>query len=159
MSLSQQRITTQKLWVCKFALKTLFCYEDCYTKIICPVDDDLIFMDTNFTLSVGNRICFDAIIIDDDAIEIRQKYHSFQVRLQNRIYHHHFGDYTRIGVRDNEGWFSVIKILLPHVTKIAGAHIIIGLTLFACPGQISMPDQTCLVYTRYMSTLCYYKLW
>ena len=100
-------------------------------KIIYPVDDDFIFTDTNFTLSVGNRICFDAIIIDDDAIEYRRKDHRFQLLLQNGTYHRHFDDNTRIAVRDNEGWFLVIKMLLPHVTQIAGTHIIIGLTLFA----------------------------
>ena len=78
----------------------------------CPLDDDLLFMATNFTLSKGNRICFDAIIIDDDIIE-RAKYYGFYVRLQNRTFHEHFYDYTQIIVTDNEGWFSCSYEITP----------------------------------------------
>ena len=73
-------------------------------KINCSLDDDLLFTNTNFTLSIGNRICFDAIIIDDDIIEY-MKYYEFHVHLQNRTYHRNFYDYTHIRVTDNEGWF------------------------------------------------------
>ena len=73
-------------------------------KINCSLDDDLLFMNTNFTLSIGNRICFDAIIIDDDIIE-HMKYYEFHVHLPNRTYHQYFYDITYIRITDNEGWF------------------------------------------------------
>ena len=72
----------------------------------CPVDDDLLFTETNFTISNGNRICFDVIIIDDDVIEY-MKYYYFYLRLQNGTYHNHFRDDTHIIVTDNEGWCSL----------------------------------------------------
>ena len=75
----------------------------------CPVDDDVLFTDTNFTISNGNRICFDVIIIDDDVIEYT-KSHYFYLRFQNGTYHDHFYDNTRIIVTDNEGWF--LRVLL-----------------------------------------------
>ena len=70
----------------------------------CPLDDDLFFMDTNFTLSIGNRICFDVMIIDDDVIEYEEE-HWFYLRLQNGAFHDHFYDRTPIIITDNEGWF------------------------------------------------------
>ena len=59
-------------------------------------------MDTNFTLSVGTRICFDVLIIDDTEIE-RNGYHDFEVMLQNGTYSEYFGDYTTIIIIDNDG--------------------------------------------------------
>ena len=83
--------------------------------IICPLDDDLLFTDANFTLSKDNRICFDAIVIDDDVVEYT-KYYGFNVRLQNRTFHEHFYDYTQIIVTDNEGWFSSSYEITPGFT-------------------------------------------
>ena len=90
----------------------LLIFINMYIVAKCPVDDDLLFTDTNFTISNGNRICFDVIIIDDDVIEYMKYYH-FYLRLQNGTYHDHFRDYTNIIVTDNEGWFlRVLKSLL-----------------------------------------------
>ena len=36
-------------------------------------------METNFTISVGNRICFDVIIVDDDVIEYMKDYYAFKM--------------------------------------------------------------------------------
>ena len=59
-------------------------------------------METNFTISVGNRICFDVIIVDDDVIEYMKDY-KFYLCLQNGTSHHHFLGETYIFVKDNEG--------------------------------------------------------
>ena len=59
-------------------------------------------MDTNFTLSVGTRICFDVMIIDDTEIEYNENY-GFEVILQNRTYSEYFYDYTYIHIIDNDG--------------------------------------------------------
>ena len=71
----------------------------------CPLVGGLLFTDTDFTISNGNRICFDATIIDNDVIDYT-KYHRFNVGLQNGTYHEYFNDYTQIVIIDNEGWFS-----------------------------------------------------
>ena len=71
--------------------------------VICYIDsDDVLFMDTNFTLSVGTRICFDVIIIDDTEIE-GNEYHRFDVILQNGTYSEYFNDRTYILIIDNDG--------------------------------------------------------
>ena len=65
-------------------------------------NDDVLFMDTNFTdftLSVGTRICFDVMIIDDTEIESNE-YYGFDVMLQNGTYIY---DYTDIIIIDNDG--------------------------------------------------------
>ena len=69
--------------------------------VICYIDD-VLFMDTSFTLSVGTRICFDVIIIDNTEIE-GNEYHGFEVILQNGTYSEYFYDYTGIIIIDNDG--------------------------------------------------------
>ena len=64
--------------------------------------DDVLFMDTNFTLSVGTRICFDVIIIDDTEIE-GNEYYGFEIMIQNGTYSEYFYDYTDILIIDNDG--------------------------------------------------------
>ena len=81
-------------------------YNLCMLTVLSFIDDDLLFTDTNFTLSLGNRICFDAILIDDDVIE-NMKFYNFYLHLQNGTSHIHFDDRIRIDVTDNEGWFPV----------------------------------------------------
>ena len=73
----------------------------------CPVDGNILFTETNFTISNGNRICFDVIIVDDDVIEYT-RYDYFFLHLQNGTYHDHLYDKTRIRITDNEGWFLLI---------------------------------------------------
>ena len=81
-------------------------YNPCMLTVLSFIDDDLLFTDTNFTLSLGNRICFDVIIIDDGVIENTKSY-GFYLHLQNGTSHIHFYDRTLINVTDNEGWFPV----------------------------------------------------
>ena len=64
--------------------------------------DDVLFMDTNFTLSVGTRICFDVIIIDDTEIESNENYR-FDIIIQNGTYSEYFYDRTYIRIIDNDG--------------------------------------------------------
>ena len=81
-------------------------YNPCMLTVLSFIDDDLLFTDTNFTLSLGNRICFDVIFIDDDVIEYTKVYVLY-LYLQNGTVHNHFYDHTEIEVTDNEGWFQV----------------------------------------------------
>ena len=64
--------------------------------------DDVLFMNTNFTLSVGTRTCFDVIIIDDTEIESNENYR-FDVIIQNGTYSEYFYDRTDIIIIDNDG--------------------------------------------------------
>ena len=117
----------------RYALRMYFSGGFCIPRIIyivaklilrCPLDDDLLFTETNFTLSIGNRICFDVMIIDDDVIEY-MKYNDFSLHLKNGTYHAHFNDYTHIIVTDNEGWFLVVmKLLKCCQYRIVGAQYI-----------------------------------
>ena len=97
----------------------------------CPIDDNILFTETNFTISNGNRTCFDVIIIDDDVIDYT-KHIWLYVCLQNRTYHDHFYDRTHIIVIDNEGWFLLVlnhclNLPIDAYEKLAGAHTLMVL--------------------------------
>ena len=64
--------------------------------------DDVIFMDTDFTLSVGARTCFDVIIIDDTEIESNIRYR-IDVTLQSGGYNEQFYDRRYFRIIDNDG--------------------------------------------------------
>ena len=78
-------------------------------------------METNFTISVGNRICFDVTIVDDEVIEYMKDY-KFYLCLQNGTYHHHFSGDTYIFVRDNEGWFLIVMTCSDTNDPLADAY-------------------------------------
>ena len=64
----------------------------------------MIFNGANFTLSFGDRICFDVIVVDDNEIEDQESY-SFYVRPQSGSNTAQLHDYTHIIIVDNEGKF------------------------------------------------------
>ena len=64
--------------------------------------DNVIFMDTDFTLFVGARTCFDVIIIDDTEIESNIRYR-IDVTLQNGEYNEQFYDRRYFRIIDNDG--------------------------------------------------------
>ena len=74
------------------------------TPSIDTTGDDIIFnTSTIFTMAVGERLCFNVTIVDDDEIEY-DEYHGFSFEaLNDSLPFHHFYDYTRIIIRDNEG--------------------------------------------------------
>ena len=68
------------------------------------IGDDIIFnTSTIFTLAVGERLCFNVTIVDDNEIEYDEHYgFSFEALNDSHPYYL-FYDYTRIIIRDNEG--------------------------------------------------------
>ena len=68
----------------------------------CILDNLIVFSGSNFTLIIGDELCFEVIILDDDIIEdfLRSE---FTVTLQNGLLDPFFTDFTQIIVRDNEG--------------------------------------------------------
>lgn len=74
----------------------LLTYETYYT------ENQVFFNEDNFTISNGDRICYEVTIVDDDIIEqfLRS---GFTVTLQNGALDPFFSDFTQFVVRDNEG--------------------------------------------------------
>ena len=71
--------------------------------------DDLFFLEVNFTLSSGGRTCFNVTVIDDDEFEYRESYY-FYLHLNNGTYHVYNYDRTYISIIDNDGkWYNIAK--------------------------------------------------
>lgn len=72
---------------------------------------DLLFSDRNMTLSVGDRTCFDVVIIDDDLSEYSEVF-TLQIGLRNGSYHRYYSDTARIRVLDNDGEYYITNMAL-----------------------------------------------
>ena len=63
---------------------------------------DIIFSARNVTMSSGDRMCFDLVIVDDAEIEYKEE-HSFHVKLSNGTYLQYYNQSTTITINDNDG--------------------------------------------------------
>ena len=65
--------------------------------------NDVIFSAKNVTMSRGDRICLDVVIVDDNNIEYTESFF-FHVMLRNGSYiSNYYQKYTDITVIDNDG--------------------------------------------------------
>ena len=103
-----------------------------YYRYLCLDGEDLLFSETNFTISTGSRRCFDVMIVDDDEIE-RPEYFGFHIHLQTGV-DPHFSDFTQINIRDNDGQFHLHAtcIIFPAVYMLAiDIHMILNWVISA----------------------------
>ena len=75
-------------------------------------ENDLIFSARNVTMSRGDRVCLDVVIVDDNNIEYTERF-NFYVRLSNGSYiSDYYNKYTYITVIDNDGECTHHSILV-----------------------------------------------
>lgn len=77
--------------------------------------DDFVFDASGsvFSLAIGDRMCFNVTIVDDEEIEYDQSFGFSFYALNQSLQYQHFYDYTRIRIRDNDGELcQLIKSLL-----------------------------------------------
>ena len=68
---------------------------------------DIIFSARNVTMSNGDRMCFDLVIVDDTEVEDKEE-HSFSVKLSNGSYLQYYYQSTTITINDNDGeWLNM----------------------------------------------------
>ena len=55
---------------------------------------------------VGDRTCFDVVILDDNLTEYNEEFR-LEIGLQNGSYHPYYSDSTRFRIFDNDGEYRV----------------------------------------------------